>query len=213
MEKFFPKNKIINLGNPVRHSLSISSSNRSDALSFFKLKKDRVTVLVVGGSLGAEPINKSFLTKLEELENNNIQIIWQTGSAHYSSYKHLESSTCVIYKFIDNMELAYLAADIVVSRAGAIAISEICFLSKASILIPSPHVTDDHQTINAKYLLNNGACLMIREQFINEELIDKIIMLKDGSKRKALGYKANSLFKYNASSEIVNFIFKDISNN
>jgi len=211
MDKFFPKNKIINLGNPVRQSLRQSFSNKLDALSFFKLKKDKVTVLVLGGSLGAEPINKSLLNNLEELQNNNIQIIWQTGSGHYTNYKDLESSTCVIHKFIDNMEMAYLAADIVVSRAGAIAISEICFLSKASILIPSPHVTDDHQTVNAKYLLDYGACLMICEQFINEQIIDKIIMLKDRDKRKDLGDKANSLFKYNASSEIANFIFKDIN--
>tara|TARA_B100001250_G_scaffold407796_1_gene429152 strand:- start:421 stop:1512 length:1092 start_codon:yes stop_codon:yes gene_type:complete len=210
MDKFFPKSKIINFGNPVRVELNNPKKNQLDALRFFSLQEHKVTVLVVGGSLGAEPINQSICKNLEFLKHKNVQFIWQTGSLHYLKYMNLQSSTCVIYKFIDRMDMAYLAADIVISRAGAIAISEICFLSKASILIPSPHVTDDHQTINAKYLLDNNACLMVHEKNIDKHIIENIIKLKDDEIREDMGRKAKSLFQYNASNDIARFILKDI---
>ena len=210
MNKFFPDKKIYKQGNPVRQTLKQTSKSKSDAKLFFNLKNNYTTVLVMGGSLGAEPINCVIQDNIKVLLNNNIQLIWQTGKVHHKKYQHLQSDNCSLYKFIHNMDLAYLAADIVISRAGAIAISEICFLEKASIIIPSPHVTANHQYYNAKYLENHGACIMIEEYNLDKLLIDSIFILKVGENRKTISKKANMLFNYNAASKISNIIIKDI---
>lgn len=210
MDNFFPNSKLFNLGNPVRQSLQRGDVFKKESRSFFKLKEDIFTVLVVGGSLGAAPINKAVSDCIESLLNHNCQIIWQTGIEDYSNYTHLESNRCVIYKFIERMDLAYNASDIVISRAGAIAIAEICFLSKASILIPSPHVTDDHQIQNAQYLQKHSACLMILENQLTENLLNSVIQLKANGVREKLGNKANKLFKYNSSIEITRVVLKDV---
>ena len=211
MAKFFPDHKLFKLGNPVRQSLKALSKDKTKAISMFDLKQDMLTLLILGGSLGAEPINKAIIKYLDTLSNHNIQLIWQTGKSHYMKYEHLKSDKCSIYKFIHNMDMAYLAADIVISRAGAIAISEICFLSKVSILIPSPYVTDNHQYANAKYLLNHNACIMIEENELDDSLIDSIILLKNNQRRQEISQEANKLFNYNAASEISNIILNDIS--
>jgi len=211
MTKFFPAHKVLKLGNPVRQSLKITSKDKIKAISMFNLKKDMLTVLILGGSLGAEPINKVIVKYLNTLSKSNFQLIWQTGKSHYMKYEHLKSDKCSIYKFIHNMDMAYLAADIVISRAGAIAISEICFLAKVSILIPSPYVTDNHQYANAKYLLNHNACIMIEENKLDESLIDSISLLKNNQIRQEMSQEANKLFNYNAASEISNIILNDIS--
>jgi UDP-N-acetylglucosamine--N-acetylmuramyl-(pentapeptide) pyrophosphoryl-undecaprenol N-acetylglucosamine transferase len=177
--------------------------------SFFNLQDDKFTILIIGGSLGATPINQAIANSIESLLNNNCQLIWQTGSQDYHKYNFLQSHSCSLHKFIDRMDLAYNAADVVISRAGAIAISEICFLSKASILIPSPHVTDDHQTSNANYLKKHSACLMILENQLTKHLLNAIIELKNKSIQESLGNQANKLFKYNSSEEIASIIIKD----
>tara|TARA_B110000467_G_C18316062_1_gene481553 strand:+ start:667 stop:1755 length:1089 start_codon:yes stop_codon:yes gene_type:complete len=210
MTKFFPDYKVLKLGNPVRQSLKTLFKDKTKAMSMFDLKQDMLTVLILGGSLGAEPINKVIVKCLDTLSNHNIQLIWQTGKSHYMKYEHLKSDKCSIYKFIHNMDMAYLAADIVISRAGAIAISEICFLSKVSILIPSPYVTDNHQYANAKYLLNHNACIMLEEKELDESLIDSVILLKNNQKRQEISKEANKLFNYNAASKISNIIVNDI---
>ena len=182
MEKFFPKDKTLNLGNPVRKSLKIDRVSKKESRNFFGLKEDVFTVLVVGGSLGAEPINAVICHILDDMQAsmseciradygdgtfkpNYTQLIWQTGESKFNFYKEKfgEEGFVSIHKFINRMDLAYHAADIVISRAGAIAISEICFLSKASILIPSPYVTDNHQLINARYLEKYNGCLILEE--------------------------------------------------
>ena len=172
MEHVFPKNKIINFGNPVRNSLMLKQDLHTINKSkyFFGLSPNIFTILIVGGSLGAEPINKAVYQNLKNIISNDIQIIWQTGVNDYHNYSSCQSKFCSVKKFIDRMDFAYSASDIVISRAGAIAISEISYLSKASILIPSPHVTDDHQTENASYLAKNNACIVIHE----DELIDNL---------------------------------------
>ena len=170
-------NKILNFGNPVRQSLKTDNVSKKESREFFGLKEDVFTILIVGGSLGAPPINKviynilsnSYLIKELQQFGDNCQFIWQTGSdCRFTEFYKTELEDtefylkyCSVHKFIDRMDLAYNAADIVISRAGAIVISEICFLSKASILIPSPYVTANHQEINAEYLGINNACIVL----------------------------------------------------
>jgi len=212
MQKFFPNNKITNYGNPVRQSLKKESSLDFTAKSreFFSLSHNKFTVLVVGGSLGAEPINKAIDKHLKTLIEDDIQLIWQTGEHEYHKYCHLNSNNCSVNKFIDRMDLAYAASDLILSRAGAIVIAEISFLSKASILIPSPHVSDDHQAENAQYLKTNNACMLVVEKnLMTQELIDNIRRLQDHSIRQQIGENANQLFHYDAANNIAKDILKD----
>ena len=213
MDIFFSINKIINFGNPVRKSLKIKNDIKSvtTGRSFFGLSHNKFTILVIGGSLGAEPINQGIYNNLSSLIDNDCQLIWQTGESGYEYYKKFKSNNCSVQKFIERMDLAYSAADIVISRAGAIAITEISFLAKASILIPSPHVTDDHQNKNASYLEKNNATILINEsEFINTSLFNIIQDFKDEKYRQLIGDNAWKLFKYNAADNIAKTIINDI---
>tara|TARA_B100001250_G_scaffold414621_1_gene454770 strand:- start:3606 stop:4703 length:1098 start_codon:yes stop_codon:yes gene_type:complete len=215
MERFFSIDKIINIGNPVRKSLKTSADLKyvNKSRSFFGLSNNKFTILVIGGSLGAQPINTVIQKNLHKLIDHDCQLIWQTGSFEYQYYKNLKSKKCSIQSFIDRMDLAYSAADLVISRAGAIAITEISFLKKASILIPSPYVTDDHQKKNAQYLDHNDACILINEsELMNTNLINVIEKLKSQEYRNSIGYNAWKLFKYNASNNIAKIIINEINN-
>lgn len=223
MKIFFPENKILNFGNPVRTSLKVSSMSKKDSRDFFNLKENVFTILVLGGSLGAPAINKLVqdLFFLPNLFSQPFQFIWQTGETQNQNIFN-DCSNCFKTKFIDRMDLAYHAADIVISRAGAIAIAELCFLSKPSILIPSPHVTANHQTINADYLKKNNAAFLISEKEIQNQkgdskcknLVDFIeCLIKDKNKREEIGRNANQLFKYNAADEISNVVLGDFNSN
>ena len=202
------------------------------------------TVLFIGGSLGAEPINNALLQYLNDVDSwpcdasslgeSRFQLIWQTGLKHYDKIQNQIDSVYLkdnnsekskgigeknikvaVFPFIDRMDLAYNAADLVVSRAGAIAIAEICFLSKASILIPSPYVTDNHQRRNAEYLAKNNAAIMIDNKGLisTNDLINNIYsFMKNLSYVRQTGENANNLFSYNAAEDIVNTVFKDIQN-
>jgi UDP-N-acetylglucosamine--N-acetylmuramyl-(pentapeptide) pyrophosphoryl-undecaprenol N-acetylglucosamine transferase len=174
MKKFFPAGKIILTGNPVRQDI-ISPSDKIKALEYFNLKKDKKVVLIIGGSLGAGTINKSVLRYLDQQgEKDAIQLLWQTGKYYFdnigSDQKMMERDDVFIHPFIDRMDLAYTAADIIVSRAGAIAISELCVVGKPVILIPSPNVAEDHQTKNAEALTMKSAALMLKDQDAEENL-------------------------------------------
>jgi UDP-N-acetylglucosamine--N-acetylmuramyl-(pentapeptide) pyrophosphoryl-undecaprenol N-acetylglucosamine transferase len=178
MKRFFPAGKIILTGNPVRKDI-ITPGNRAEALEHFHLKKEKKVVLIIGGSLGAGTINKSVLHYLyHQDEQDNFQLLWQTGRYHYSliksNQKILNREDLQIHPFIDRMDLAYTAADIIVSRAGAIAISELCIIGKPAILIPSPNVTEDHQTKNAEALVRKTAALMLKDQDSVEKLFDLV---------------------------------------
>tara|TARA_B100000902_G_scaffold386239_1_gene428623 strand:+ start:2297 stop:3430 length:1134 start_codon:yes stop_codon:yes gene_type:complete len=226
MEEFFPKHKILNLGNPVRKFLKIEKNTKKESRDFFGLKENLFTILVVGGSLGSSSINSLIFDSITNLDFkkyfNDCQFIWQTGELDFAKYNYLipQLKNLSMHKFINRMDLAYHAADIVVSRAGAIAICEISYLSKPSILIPSPYVADNHQDINAKYLEEQEACVKITEKSdINFQGINRssfclaVTDLKnDKDKRDRIGKNAYELFKYNASQEIVNVIFNDIKN-
>ena len=176
MERFFPKEKIMMPGNPVRQSLLDTKVTREEALLSFGLKTDKKTILLVGGSLGARTINESVLQHLDDIRNSDVQFIWQTGK-YYSAHiaDQLAQKGCpenlVVSDFIADMGAAYRAADLVISRAGASSISEFCLIGKAVILVPSPNVAEDHQTKNAMALVNNNAALYVKDCEAAEKLI------------------------------------------
>ncbi len=186
MEKFFPASKIILTGNPVRKDI-MSPADKTMALGHFNLKKDKKVVLIIGGSLGAGTINKSVLHYLDQKSGEEpFQLLWQTGKYYFdaiSSDQRISNSKDVSsYHFIDRMDLAYAAADIIISRAGAIAISELCIVGKPVILIPSPNVAEDHQTKNAEALAKKSAALMLKDQESEENLFDLVKKLAADNK-------------------------------
>jgi UDP-N-acetylglucosamine--N-acetylmuramyl-(pentapeptide) pyrophosphoryl-undecaprenol N-acetylglucosamine transferase len=179
MERFFPKNKIYLTGNPVRADILTANSRKEEALVYYNLNKDKKTVLVVGGSLGAFTINEAVRNHLSLFDKDDVQLIWQTGKFYYEQAKPEEAAHpgIRVHAFIDRMDLAYAAADIVVSRAGAIAVSEICALQKPAILVPSPNVAEDHQTKNAMALVNHHAAILVKDSQAREQLVPALIEL------------------------------------
>ncbi|MDE7377971.1 MAG: undecaprenyldiphospho-muramoylpentapeptide beta-N-acetylglucosaminyltransferase [Paraprevotella sp.] len=176
MERFFPKEKLLLTGNPVRQGLRDSSVTREEALKAFGLSPDKKTLLIIGGSLGAGTLNESVLSQLRFIADSGIQVIWQTGGFYIQSIrKRLEVTgtpdNLFVTDFIASMEQAYAAADLVVSRAGASSISELCLLGKPSILVPSPNVAEDHQTKNAMALADKQAALHVKDADAVTQLI------------------------------------------
>lgn len=175
MERFFPKEKIIMTGNPVRQDLENIAGKRGEAASFFGLDSSKKTILVLGGSLGARTLNESLAEKLDVLKKENIQVIWQTGPRYFEEMKQkTDASGATNIKtmaFISHMDLAFAAADLVVSRAGAGTISELCLVGKASVLVPSPNVAEDHQTQNALALAKRDAAIMVKDAEAREKLV------------------------------------------
>jgi UDP-N-acetylglucosamine--N-acetylmuramyl-(pentapeptide) pyrophosphoryl-undecaprenol N-acetylglucosamine transferase len=207
MEKFFPKEKIIITGNPVRKDILDTESKRNVAIKHFELE-NKNTLLVIGGSLGARTINESISKNLELLSKNNIQVIWQTGKNYFEKAKKSVSALNVknikVFDFINEMDLAYSAADIVVSRAGAIAISELCIVGKPAILIPSPNVAEDHQTKNAMALVNKNAAILLKDNEAIEKSGTEIIALFNNiEKQKQISENIKKLAKRNATELIV----------
>ncbi len=181
MEAFFPKEKIILTGNPVRQDLKNVKQYREEALSFFKLNPNKKVILVIGGSLGARTINETMGAGLQKLVDNNIQLIWQTGKTYYSSaiqqVEKFPNDHIYAFEFISRMDLAYAAADIVISRAGASSVSELCNIGMPSILVPSPNVAEDHQTKNAMALVNKNAALLIKDNDAKGTLVQTAVSL------------------------------------
>jgi UDP-N-acetylglucosamine--N-acetylmuramyl-(pentapeptide) pyrophosphoryl-undecaprenol N-acetylglucosamine transferase len=182
MEKFFPKDRIVLIGNPVRTDLVDLKDKREDALKFFGLKKEKLTIFIMGGSLGARTINKSVISCIHRnITQKGVQLLWQTGKFYFEDIKTelaIENDPEIhIHEFINRMNLAFAAADLIISRAGAIAISELCIVGKPVILIPSPNVTDDHQTKNAKALVSKNAAILLRNSEAEEKLFEKITEL------------------------------------
>ena len=179
MEKFFPRQRIVVTGNPVRNSIAYSSVTREDALRFFNLRNDKITVLAVGGSLGAKSINEALANKIGTFELHNLQLIWQTGKNNAEKYKEAGKGLLNVWvnDFITQMELAYAAADIVISRSGAMAVTELCVTGKPVIFVPFPFAAEDHQTANAKVLANDKAALMVKDSEANEKLVTMAVSL------------------------------------
>ena len=213
MEKFFPKDKIILTGNPVRQDLKEVRSKREEALSFFKLNPDKKTILVIGGSLGARTINESMGSGLEKLVEKNIQLLWQTGKSYYSTAieqtKNFENKNIYALDFISRMDLAYAAADIVISRAGASSVSELCNIGIPCILVPSPNVAEDHQTKNAMALVNKDAAILVKDNDARQILIKAATeLILDKSKQVTLSNNISKMAFHDSANVIANEVLK-----
>lgn len=208
MERFFPKDKIVMTGNPVRDDLVREETGVAEARKAFGLEADRATVLVVGGSLGAGTINESLMTQLPLVKDSGVQLIWQTGKYYWDDIRARlaeqgEPAGMWAGPFIDDMGLAYKAASVVVSRAGALSISELCLLGKAAILVPSPNVAEDHQTKNAMALVRKGAALCIRDTEARMALVPRAVQLtQDAEERASLEKNIRQLARPHAAREI-----------
>ena len=179
MYKFFPENVIIKTGNPIRKNIATNNTERNDAIKYFGLKEDKTILFVTGGSLGARSINQAIAAGIDTITNAGIQIIWQTGKGNAQQYDSLlkDNRQVWISDFIKDMSIAYAAADIVVSRAGAMAVAEICVVKKPVIFVPYPFAAEDHQTANAKELVNKHAALMIVDKNVEEQLGSAVVKL------------------------------------
>jgi UDP-N-acetylglucosamine--N-acetylmuramyl-(pentapeptide) pyrophosphoryl-undecaprenol N-acetylglucosamine transferase len=188
MERFFPKEKILLTGNPVRQDLKNLETKREEAQSVFKLNKTKQTILVIGGSLGAKTINEAIGAGLQNLVENNIQLIWQTGKGYYQTASQqaipFSDDNIFVFDFISRMDLAYSVADIVISRAGASSVSELCNLGMPSILVPSPNVAEDHQTKNAMALVNKDAAILVKDTEAGKNLVKTATELISNQTRK-----------------------------
>ncbi|MCK9618362.1 MAG: undecaprenyldiphospho-muramoylpentapeptide beta-N-acetylglucosaminyltransferase [Lentimicrobiaceae bacterium] len=212
MEKFFPANKLIMSGNPVRKKLVNTNVSQVEALRFFGLPPAK-TLLVIGGSLGAFTINASIRASLEILIKNNISVIWQTGKLYFDEIQAIvntsEHTNIRVFDFIQRMDMAYTASDIVISRAGALSISELCVTGKPAVLVPSPNVAEDHQTKNAKALFNAGAALMIKDTEAVKKCGEILIALfEDENKRAELSHNILKLALPAAAEIIADEIIK-----
>jgi len=188
-------------GNPVRTELG--STKKEEAKKYFGLDEEKKTILVLGGSLGAASINEAIADCIEELEKKSLQIIWQTGKNYYHNYKNINFSSVKILDFIEDMDKAYSACDVLVARAGATTIAELTVLGIASILIPSPHVAENHQYYNAKSLADNDAAVLIQDSDVKKVLQNKIIEIAgDEEKLKSLSENAKKLSKPEAANTI-----------
>jgi UDP-N-acetylglucosamine--N-acetylmuramyl-(pentapeptide) pyrophosphoryl-undecaprenol N-acetylglucosamine transferase len=201
------KNRIYYSGNPVRQSLSLS--DRDEAKVKYNLKKGKRTLLALGGSLGAGKINKSVEAALPLFERYHVQLIWQTGKDYYDSYKHYASENIYISPFIDDMNAAYSACDLLVSRAGATTVAEIAVLGIPAILMPSPNVAENHQYYNAKYLADNRAAVLIEDKDAEDKLeaVVEDLLLNEG-KLNQLKQNARKCGKKNAADVIADRVIK-----
>ncbi|MGI8893909.1 MAG: undecaprenyldiphospho-muramoylpentapeptide beta-N-acetylglucosaminyltransferase [Bacteroidia bacterium] len=215
MDKFFPKEKIILTGNPVRQDILNLTGKKLRGLEYFHLKENKKTVLVVGGSLGARTINESIANILPALAEHNIQLIWQTGKSYFEQAKlavhEYELQGIHAHDFIHRMDLAYAVSDVVISRAGASTVSELCLVQKPSILIPSPNVAEDHQTKNAMALVTRSAALMVSDAEASIKLKEILLsLLNDEMQCEKLSVNIGKLAMQDSAriiaSEVLNLI-------
>lgn len=214
MERFFPADKIIMTGNPVRQNLLENQTSQEEARQSFGLEPDKKTVLIVGGSLGARTVNESVLAHLDDIRKSNVQFIWQTGKYYSQSISEaLEKSEAVpnlkVMDFIGCMDYAYAAADLVVSRAGASSISELCLLGKPCVLVPSPNVAEDHQTQNALALSLKDAAIFVADKEAKEKLVQTALATVTNDERLlSLSENVKKLAFLNSSDIIAEEVYK-----
>lgn len=209
MDQFFPKEKIVKTGNPVRADLVSLSSDKKAALAFFELSDSKKTVLVLGGSLGARRINQLIFEKLEFFNELGIQVLWQCGKGYVAEYKVNTSATVKVHAFLNDMDKAYAAADMIISRAGAGSVSELCIVGKPSIFIPSPNVAEDHQTKNAQSLEKAGAAILIKEADLENEFETRFrALFNSEEKQKELARNIKRLALPNATHAICDEVEK-----
>ncbi|WP_230471264.1 undecaprenyldiphospho-muramoylpentapeptide beta-N-acetylglucosaminyltransferase [Hymenobacter jejuensis] len=206
MEKFFPKEKLVLTGNPVR--TEIASGSREEALKFFDLSPQKKTLLVIGGSLGARTLNQATAAALPRLREAGIQLLWQTGKLYYPEAAEqaapFAADNIKALEFVQRMDLAYAAADVVVSRAGALSVSELCLTGKPSILVPSPNVAEDHQTKNAMALVKRDAALLVSDADAPAKLYDEALrLLADSNRQEQLRTNVRQLAHGEATTTIV----------
>ena len=212
LERFFPKDKIIKTGNPVRQDLLKIHAKINVGKEFFELDSSKKTILVLGGSLGARKINQLIEENLDFFKNQNIQLIWQCGKLYFEEYrKYNEVENVQVHQFLNRMDLAYAAADFIVSRAGASSVSELCIVGKPTVFIPSPNVAEDHQTKNAKSIVDKHGAILVKENELDTFPIVIETLLKDKGKQQSLSENINELALPNATSDIVNEIEKLIN--
>lgn len=210
LEKFFPSHKIVFTGNPVRQDLISTSNNRAEALSYYNLDSTKKTLLVLGGSLGARRINQLLAKELSWLITHDVQVIWQCGKLYFEEYKHFnENENIQVVSFIDRMDLAYAVADVIVSRAGASSVSELCIVGKPVIFIPSSNVAEDHQTKNAEAIVNKGGAILLKEVQLNTQFQPEFEnLITNEEKQRELSANIKKLAKVNATQDIVEEIIK-----
>jgi UDP-N-acetylglucosamine--N-acetylmuramyl-(pentapeptide) pyrophosphoryl-undecaprenol N-acetylglucosamine transferase len=218
MDKFFPKEKIVFTGNPVRQDILSLEGKRPRGLEFFGLKQDKTTLLVVGGSLGAKAINESLEAGIGKLVEKEIQVIWQTGKPFFERAKAVaeqyKEKGVLVTEFISKMDYGYAAADLVVSRAGAGAVSELCLVRKPCILVPLPTAAEDHQTKNAMSLVNHQAALLVKDIDAKNELVQKAIELaNDMQLRNKLEMNIAGLAVENSADLIASEIISLVNRN
>ena len=213
MEKFFPQEKIIITGNPIRREVVDIENKRFEASELLSLSALKKTILVTGGSLGSGTLNKSVLAGLDKILAADVQLIWQTGKYYYQSIleqlKGKEYPNIKVLEFLHRMDLAYAASDLVISRAGAGTIAELCLVKKAAILVPSPNVAEDHQTKNATALVQHDAAIMLGDKEAEIELIDlALTLIKDKEKCKNLSENIGRMALQDADEKIATEVFK-----
>lgn len=215
MDRFFNKEKIIETGNPVRKDIVNIESKREEALAYFGIEKNEKVILVLGGSLGAKSINEGILKNLNLLKGKPVRLLWQVGKRYVDSveksFDTKSFSNISTMAFIKRMDLAYCVSDVVISRAGALSISEITLVGKASILIPSPNVSEDHQTKNAMALVKNNAAILVEDNNTDDVINEAIKLLDDSKLCNSIAVNAKQLGKPNATQDIVNEVFKLIN--
>lgn len=219
MEQFFPKEKIVLTGNPCRQDLVISEENRQEGYAFFGLDPAKKTILMVGGSLGARTLNESITRAFPVLaESDDVQVIWQCGKYYYKEMMRLQTEGKIpgnvkLLDFVSRMDLAYSVADLVISRAGAGSISEFSLLQKAVILVPSPNVAEDHQTKNAKALVDKDAAVMVSDKLAPDVLFDvALALVRNDEQRKQLSDNIGKLAQHDSAERIAGEIEKIIMN-
>ncbi|ARN70332.1 MAG: undecaprenyldiphospho-muramoylpentapeptide beta-N-acetylglucosaminyltransferase [Bacteroidota bacterium] len=206
LERFFPKDKMVMTGNPVRQDLLDITSKKQQAIEFFGLDENKKTLLVLGGSLGARRINQLVDENSAQLLKD-VQIIWQCGKFYYETYKAKEQKQLQVKAFLERMDLAYAAADFIISRSGAGTISELCIVGKPVIFIPSPHVAEDHQTKNAQAIVQENAAVMIKESDLEQNFMTFWKgLIQDSKKQEILSKNIKKLALPQATSHIVNEI-------
>lgn len=210
LDRFFPKETMILTGNPVRQDLLSVNDKREEALEYFKLDVSKKTLLILGGSLGARRINQLIAKEIDWLLSQGIQIIWQCGKLYFEEYKHFNDKVGVqVLAFIDRMDLVYASADVVISRSGASSVSELCLVGKPVVFIPSPNVSEDHQTKNAQAIVDKHGAILLKEKELDEQFeVVFEALLNDNGKQQSLSENIKTLAMPNATKQIVDEIMK-----
>lgn len=210
LERFFPAEKIVFTGNPVRSDILDVEGNRKEATERFELDPNKKTLLVLGGSLGSRRINQLIAKELTWLLAQNVQVIWQCGKFYFEEYQHYgDKENVKVLSFIDRMDLVYAAADVVISRSGASSVSELCLVGKPVIFIPSPNVAEDHQTKNAQAIVDKEGALLLKEAQLDTQFQPVFSdLISNEEKQQKLGENIKKLAKANATKDIVEEIVK-----